>query len=325
MSSPFAINIDRRKGQRIDPRALRQPLIARVMRLADDHNKQFPIGKKSEGGYSRGYYKRVKNNELTTALNLIQQWSVQAARKINSWVPLDDKDMLYVDNIVSTNNRDARKDRNCKRGTPAHLAKAVSFGLLLGRDANKDDAKQYQDRPKGYGCGKVPLKLWRGTSQNYQLLLSPELLEGILPKRVKVLPIEYFSSEEKPDNREIEALKKYAQNALETDSKAQKIRLFKFPSNLTNQNEEMIEAASGSPDSAYEEGNLLIEGNNNEAVNSGSDVQTPPEMAWIDLGCVSKEDWNPAPWRSKSPLNHAESCRFPSFWAKISPWMRCFC
>lgn len=248
-----------RKRKYVDPRMLRQPMITRVMQIVEAHNAQYPLGT-----FKRSYYKRFKESELTTFLNILQAWSVQAARQINQGKTL-------VDNIVATNNRDARKDKRCKRGTPAHLAKAASVGLLLGRKAIEGDANQFQDRPEGTGCGWIPLKLFRGSCASYKLLIAPEILEGVLPQGVKLVPVEEFNDGKKAGNRDFDYLKKYGMEAGGPETKGKIMQDNLLPSE-TILNEGMIEVVSGDPDRVHADGNAF-DGNKEKAAKPGPDLQ----------------------------------------------------
>jgi hypothetical protein len=258
MSAPnYAIS---RPDRKVDPRALRQPIIARVNRIMEAHNKQYPLGV-----YSRAYYKRFKESELSTFYNILQAWSIQAAKRINAG-------KKTVDNVVYTNNLDARKGRRCKRGTAAHLGKCASVGLLLGRKATEDDAKQYQDRPKGTGCGWLPLKLFRGSKASYGLLIAPEILEGCLPKGILLVEKEGFSDDEQAENRDFENLGMFKKTAPDAVFKGKNMPDPLLPSEPTIKKEEMIEAVSDESDGAHADGNTF-DGNRDKAANPPAALQ----------------------------------------------------
>lgn len=137
--------------------------------------------------FTRAYKRRIKAGEEKTIINLFRLWCKQTADKINSGE-------MVITNIVDANGQSARDGKASSSGTNAHLGKAAYTGFLRGEEDT--EAITYKDQfiyPEGKGFGVRPLKNFRGTTADYQLLIHPDFLPvKNLPKGISFLDLESF-------------------------------------------------------------------------------------------------------------------------------------
>lgn len=143
--------------------------------------------------FTRAYPRRIKTGEERTVINLYRLWCRQAAEKIN-------KGDKVITNIVEANSQTARDGKGSSSGTNTHLGKAAYTGFLRGEYDNETIcfADQFET-PHGKGFGVRPLKNFRGTKSDFQLLIHSDFIPvDNLPKGVVYMEVSEFAPTPKP-------------------------------------------------------------------------------------------------------------------------------